>query len=243
MNDTSSSRSVFWGLTALAVGIVIAGLVGASAVRSIRRAGDEITVTGSAKRAIRADYAIWRPSVAAQNLSVTEAYKEVQSNMARVAAFLKAQGVPDSAVTVSPVETSTIDAYGDGARRPPMYRVSQTVGIRLADVDAMARLAQAAASLASEGVPLTGTSPEYLYTKLADVRIAMLGDATKDARARAAEIAKNVDVKLGNVRSVRLGVFQITPRNSTEVSDMGINDVTSRDKDITAVVGVTFALE
>jgi hypothetical protein len=42
---------------------------------------------------------------------------------------------------------------------------------------------------------------------------------------------------------VRVGVFQITPRFSTEVADYGINDTSSRDKDITAVVRVTFALE
>jgi hypothetical protein len=39
-----------------------------------------------------------------------------------------------------------------------------------------------------------------------------------------------------------MGVFQITPRYSTEVSDYGINDVSSVDKDITAVVRVTFAI-
>jgi uncharacterized protein len=44
------------------------------------------------------------------------------------------------------------------------------------------------------------------------------------------------------VRNARMGVFQITPRNSTEVSDYGINDTSSLDKDITAVVRLTFAL-
>ncbi|OQB37667.1 MAG: hypothetical protein BWY06_02289 [Candidatus Latescibacteria bacterium ADurb.Bin168] len=40
-----------------------------------------------------------------------------------------------------------------------------------------------------------------------------------------------------------MGVFQITPRNSTMVSDYGINDTSSREKDVTAVVSVTFAVE
>jgi uncharacterized protein len=34
----------------------------------------------------------------------------------------------------------------------------------------------------------------------------------------------------------------VTPRNSTEVSDYGINDTSSREKDVTAVVSVTFAV-
>ena len=45
------------------------------------------------------------------------------------------------------------------------------------------------------------------------------------------------------MRSVRMGVFQITPRHSTEVSDYGINDTSSLEKDITAVVRVTFAVD
>lgn len=85
-------------------------------------------------------------------------------------------------------------------------------------------------------------SPEYLYTRLADIRVAMLGEATRDARERAAVIATAAGSEIGAVRSARMGVFQITPRHSTEVSDYGINDVSSLEKDITAVVRVTFAV-
>ena len=85
--------------------------------------------------------------------------------------------------------------------------------------------------------------PEYLYTKLADVRTVMLGEATKDARTRAESIARAAGSDIGAVREVRMGVFQITPRNSTEVNDYGINDTSSLEKDITAVVRVTFAVK
>jgi hypothetical protein len=244
MTDTPSSRSLFWGLVALAVGLVLAGFVTAGALKNLRRTDDDITVTGSAKRPIRADYAVWRPSLSAQNLSVNDAFQQVQSSTASVVAFLKAQGVPDSSVTLNPVETSTVESYNpNGPPRPPAYRVTQNFEIRLSDVDAMTKLARASSTLVSQGVPLTGSPPEYIYTKLADIRIAMLGEATKDARMRAERIAQSVDLKLGKVRGVRLGVFQITPRNSTEVSDMGVNDVTSVDKDITAVVRVDFGVE
>ena len=36
--------------------------------------------------------------------------------------------------------------------------------------------------------------------------------------------------------------IQITPRNSTDVSDYGIYDTTSLEKDITAVVSMIFGL-
>ena len=39
-----------------------------------------------------------------------------------------------------------------------------------------------------------------------------------------------------------MGVFQITPAFSTQVTDYGINDTSSRLKDVTAVVSATFAV-
>lgn len=45
------------------------------------------------------------------------------------------------------------------------------------------------------------------------------------------------------MRATSLGVYQITPRDSTEVSDYGVNDTSSRLKDVRAVVSATFAVK
>ena len=89
---------------------------------------------------------------------------------------------------------------------------------------------------------MQAAAPEYSYTKLAEIRIALLEDATKDAKQRAEAIAKSTGVQVGAVRDARMGVFQITPRFSTEISDYGVNDVSSIEKDVTAVVRATFQL-
>lgn len=47
---------------------------------------------------------------------------------------------------------------------------------------------------------------------------------------------------LGKLRGVNVGVFQVTSPNSTEVSDYGVYDTSTLEKDVTAVVNVTFAL-
>jgi hypothetical protein len=44
------------------------------------------------------------------------------------------------------------------------------------------------------------------------------------------------------LRGVNVGVFQVTSPNSTQVSDYGTCDTTTLQKDVTAVVNVTFAL-
>jgi len=243
---SSPSRPLFWGLAVLGGSIVLASLVGAVAARDIKRANDVVTVTGSARRSIRSDFAIWRGSVGSQQPGLSDAYQEVTRYAARVRAYLKQQGVPDSAVTFRPLETYGIPEISPSGRetgRTVGYRLSQSFEVRFSDVDQATRLSQQAASLVNEGIPFTSSPPEYLYTRLADLRIGMLGDATKDARARAAAIAGSMGSEVGSVRSATVGVFQITPRYSTEVSDYGINDVSSVEKDVTAVVRVTFAIE
>ena len=51
--------------------------------------------------------------------------------------------------------------------------------------------------------------------ELADLKIEMLANATKDARNRAETIAKNAGASLGGLKTANMGVFQITAPNSS----------------------------
>ena len=73
--------------------------------------------------------------------------------------------------------------------------------------------------------------------------VKILAEAAKDAKQRAEQIAEATGSRIGQVRSARMGVLQITPAFSNEVSDYGINDVSSLQKDITGVVTVEFEVE
>ncbi|HNV36972.1 MAG TPA: SIMPL domain-containing protein, partial [Rectinema sp.] len=117
------------------------------------------------------------------------------------------------------------------------YRVTST------DIDRLERVSRSAGDLIAQGVALDSASLEYMYTKLADLRNSLLERATEDAKKRAEAIASSSGAKIGAVKSARMGVFQITPRYSTMVDDYGINDTSSRLKDVTAVVGAEFRLK
>lgn len=237
---------LFWGMIALAAGLVAASALTAGAVKSMRRADDAIEVTGSARRPIRSDVAIWRLSVTGEGASLQEASASLTQPSQRVLAFLRQHAVPDSVLTMGslvPEPVFRILDNGTTTGEVIGYRVTQPFTVRSTDVNAIKALTQRADALIREGVPLSSGAPEYLYTRLAEIRTQMLADATEDAQRRAQAIAKSVGSEIGGVRSARMGVFQITPRNSTEVSDYGINDTSSLEKDITAVVRVTFAVD
>ena len=100
-----------------------------------------------------------------------------------------------------------------------------------------------ATELINQGVEFNSSAPEFLYTKLSDLKVEMIGLASKDAKVRAEQIASSTDNKIGEVRSSKMGVIQINAKNSTDVSDYGMNDVSSLDKTITAVVSMSFSIE
>jgi uncharacterized protein len=244
--DPLSDRfpQLFYGLLALAIALIVAAFLGAQAIANFRTT-DEITVTGSARKPIRSDFVVWRGTVNTQAPTPQEAYQDLRRHTDRIRAYLAQNGVADTLVTWRALESYPIHEYTDQGRetgRVLAYRLGQWFEVRSADVDGITRLADQSGELINEGMPFQGMSPEYLFTGLAEIRSEMLAAAAEDARSRADAIARSTGSRVGKVRNARMGVFQITPRNSTEVSDYGINDTSSLDKDITAVVRLTFGL-
>jgi hypothetical protein len=109
-------------------------------------------------------------------------------------------------------------------------------------VDKIAKIAREATELINQGILLESMAPQYHYTKLGEEKITMLAEAAKDAKVRAERVAESTGSSIGSVRTARMGVLQITPADSNEVSDSGMNDTSSLEKDITAVVNVGFEI-
>jgi uncharacterized protein len=248
MQDSSSCPrfpQLFAGMAALSVALVISSFIGASAIRKLKPPTDALSVTGSAKRPISSDYIIWRVSISSQQPTPQAAYQELKTRTERVQKYLQEKQVPNDVVKLNSIDTSTVPEVINGREtgKTLAYRLNQRFEIRSNDVDRISKLSQQSTELINEGIPLVSEPPEYLYTQLAKLRIEMVAEATKDAKEGAEAIARSTGSKIGSVQSAQTGVFQITSRNSTEVSNSGIYDTSSVEKDITAVVSVKFAME
>ena len=136
----------------------------------------------------------------------------------------------------TPAENTT-----QSEQRTVGYRLTQSVRVESADVDLLAQLDTT--PLVESGVIFTAELPLFLYTKVAGEKIEMLAEATKDARARAEQIAAQGGRSIACLHDAEMGVFQITPLHGTDISGMGENDTSSLDKTITAVVTATFLLK
>ena len=146
----------------MSLALVLSALAIAGALGKIRRADDAVTVTGSAKRSIRADYAVWKATVSSQSPTVATASQDLQRHGTTIRAFLTAQKIPDSSITIKAVETQPVnETTGEGREtgRILAYRLSQTFEVRSADVDMITRLSQRASDLMAQGVPLAAQPP------------------------------------------------------------------------------------
>lgn len=237
---------LFAGLTVIALALVISAWFGSQAIQNLKNADNTISVTGSARKAIKADLGVWRSSIQSQAPTRQAAYKQITADAETVKSYFTVQKqVPAAALSIGNLDTQTLYELlpnGNNSNQVLGYLMTQSFEIRLPDVEQIQKLAQESQELLNRDLVFASNSPEFLYTKLGDLRVEMLAQASQDARQRAIKILESVGNRLGPVRSVRTGVFQITRPNSTEVSDYGTYDTQTIDKDITAVLTMSFAV-
>ena len=228
-------------LTLIAIAVLIGSLAIGSGIRN-RNANNVITVTGSAKQMITSDYAIWDFSVTSQAASAAVASTALVGWTSKIEDFLKQHGIQAGELTIYPISTNTVTPSTGNSNKVVGYQLTRNYEVRSARVDAIQSVAQASSSLLTAGIPFSAQPLQYVYTKLDSVRGPLLAAAVRDAEQRAKTLLAATGTKLGKLRGVDVSPFQITPPNSTQVSDYGEYDTSTIQKDVTAVVNVSFAL-
>ena len=230
----------------LAIGLIIAAMIISNTWRNVSRSNVNITVTGSSQKDIRSDYAIWSGSFSAESKVLSDAFTSIKSQSDKVKNYLIGKGITEDKIKFSSVRTTTqyfLNDKGYPTSQISGYSLYMDVTVESADVDMIDKLSREASELIYQGIDFNSNPPEFLYTKLADLKVEMIGLASQDAKVRAEQIAKSTDNEVGEVRSSKMGVIQINAKNSTDVSDYGINDTSSLEKTIRAVVSMTFSIE
>jgi len=211
-----------------------------------------ISVTGSARKAVRSDLVIWRGSFDAEGSTLLEAQYNLKSDVEKVERFLTTSGMTNYLIGHIAIKelqaTEELKATQKGGsditrQKTVGFRLTQTVEVRSTDVDRITRLDQESTTLVEQGVMFTSSPPEYIYTKAGEAKVEMLAEATKDARVRAEQIASQGGRIIHQLRSAKMGVFQISPIYSLQTSWDGVNDTNSLEKTITAVVAANFSMK
>lgn len=230
----------------LGVSLIICMFLFMLFMRSRDQANQTINVTGSAKREIISDIGILRGNLQASAPTAEAAYSSLLKQRPGVIEYLQKKGftagdIEQTTISLNPIYE--ISQQGFQTNRVLEYRAYQTIEVKSGDVEKIKAVSIDITSLVNQGINFSVNPPEYYYTGLADLKIEIQADAAKDALNRAQKIAEATGSELGPITSARMGVLQITPVNSNMVSDYGINDVSSINKEITAVVNASFRLD
>lgn len=239
-------RDIVIAMGVLGVCLIVAMFIFSTAWKQAKSTEQAIEISGSSRKAIVSDLALLGASINAFGSTQGEAYRNLESQKPAVMSFLASKGFSKDKVTFStmsnfPVNELNEQGYSTGNVRG--YNFSQRFEIQSTDVQLIRTISLELTALAEQGISLNVESPQYLYTKLQDVKAEVQAEAAKDAMLRAKKIAEATGSSLGNIRSARLGVLQITPKNSTEISDYGMNDVSAIEKEITATINASFEIE
>ncbi len=230
----------------LGISLIISVVLIVSAWRSNYNTNQIIRVTGSANMKITSDLGILRGTLTAKAATARQAYKKLQEQLPVLLEYFKSKGFPKNKIAFSPVNRYPIyklNSNGYSTGIISSYNYSQRMEINSKDVKKIKEISLEIASLINKGINFTIDSPQFYYTKIAELKVEVQALAARNAMTRAQKIASATDRELGPLRDARMGVLQITPVLSTQVSDYGINDLSTIEKKITAVVNAAFVIE
>lgn len=231
----------------IAVATVASSFIISKGLLQIKKFSNEvISVTGSAEKKITSDYIVWNCAFMRRDPSLKAGYAKIQKDLENVKKYLLSKGIKEDEIIVSQISTKNIykkTKEGKDTNDIENYEFKQGIEVRSYDVNKVDEVSRGSTELINQDIDFVSGSPDYFYTKLADLKIEMLSRATEDAKQRAISMANSTNNKIGAIRSAKMGVFQITPITSTDVSWYGENDTSSLEKKVMAVVSATFSIE
>jgi len=233
----SKSSIEFLGISFIA-GMLIIGLF---LVKS-RQEPKTLRIVGYASKQFVSDLVKWNLSVQKNSEvnGLSSSYKSLSADVNAFKQHLVKNGIPEKEISIQP---ATSFPMFDSNGRITSYNLNQNFFVITEKLDKIEELALNPDFFAEKGLLLQMSNLSYLYTKLPELKKKLLADATADALERAKEVSSSGKVKLGKMREAKAGVFQITEPYSTDVSDYGIYNTSTRDKSISVTITTIFSLK
>ncbi|MGZ3882736.1 MAG: SIMPL domain-containing protein [Bacteroidia bacterium] len=216
------NRSKIISSSIIAIAIVaVAGILGKS-WRKSHSSFQTIAITGLGQKDFKSDLIVWNATFSRSAKTLAEANRFIKEDIGQVKNFLVRKGVAENEITFTTVRInrdykSLYNNEGNVTGNEfEGFTLVQQVVIESKNLDAVEKMAGEIGDLIEKGIEFSASEPDYYYTKLKDLKIELLKQATDDAFIRAQTIAENAKSDVGNLKNATMGVFQITGQNSNE---------------------------
>ena len=234
----------------IALSVIITGYLLGNAYMSKGKPEPTISVVGMGEESFDSDLIAWNSSFSRKNVDLKLAYAELNNDLKMLKSYLKRKGLVESDIIIEAanIQKEYSNEYDDNGNLRNTYfsgyNITQNVKVQSKNVELVEKVSREVSELIDAGIELNSQSPEYYYTKLAELKLKMIEEATKDAYERAGKIAENGGGKLGNLKNAGMGVFQITAENSSEEYEWGGSfNTTSRRKTANITIRLKYEID
>jgi hypothetical protein len=206
------------------------------------RAGNAITVTGTASENATADNAVWNLNLNESQASLAASVKKIDASADALKNYLLNGGVTADQIELGPINSNPLMEYinGNPTGRILSYQAYRTVTVRTKDVKLVSKLSNEIGSLLATGVNVGNYGPAYYLSTLDSMRAKLLASAMKDAQDRAKAITEAVGGEVGGLLSVSSGPTQVTTKNSLDRAAGGFYDVSTIEKTVNVTLSASF---
>lgn len=179
-----------------------------------------VTVKGLSERDVPADVAIWPIKFTVADNDLVALYATVERNNALIVDFLKQNGfaADEISVSVPAIVDRQAQAYGNDGDAKFRYTATSSISVYSHNVDQVRATMNKLVDLGKQGLAIAGQDYEartqFLFTKLNELKPAMIEEATRNAREVAGKFAQDSASRLGKIKTANQGQFSIEDRDS-----------------------------
>ena len=233
----------------IAVAIIVSTITLSDAIIKRYSIDNGISVTGLGSRDFVSDLIIWQSSVSARASNLKEAYALIENRKQSVKEYLVKKGVKSNELEISSIDIekefqTMYESNGTSYSQFIGYKLTQRISVESGNVDVVEKISREISELIDQGIEIVTESPLYYYTKLSELKVEMIAQATADAKLRAEKIADKSDATLGSLKKATMGVFQIIGQNTDEDYESGGSfNTSSKNKTATITVRLEYKAE
>ena len=203
----------------LAVSICVLGYALNAGINSFKDKDRIVSVKGLAEMEVPANKITWPLMYKDLGDDLPSLYTNINTKNKAVVAFLLSKGITTEEISISAPEILDMQAERFSSNAPVYrYNATSVITVTSGDVDKVRKLMAEQAELLKQGIAITGGdyryNVSYEFTKLNEIKPAMIEEATRNARMAAEKFAKDSESKLGKIRDAYQGQFTISDRDS-----------------------------
>lgn len=221
------------------------GLGVALVMTLIDQGGASVAVTGMSSELIKSDRVQWSFSVRSSAVDRSTGARAHQQSLNQAVDFLRDHGIKENDIVIKVIDVSeNLERNPKTGKETRLgWQFNQEVVVISSDVDQVAAVSRKSSEMISNGIDARFQRPRYTFSALSDKRIELLKEATDNAKQRADAIAQTGNLSLGRMTNVGTATFQVTAPGSSSAGGGGRYETDTIEKEISAVMSVSFRLK